>query len=841
MNGYFTSYFKPFLQILSMIKRKAIFLDAGYVIRDGKTYAKLLVKGKKTTYLIYQYDPYFYIDAVDKKNEISKFAVSKNNEIICPKSVEIVEKNCSGEKKKLLKIYCYKPTHVKILRNVIPFRCYEHGIHYAKRFMLDFNLTPFVILEYEREGKEIKKFLRIEENEKLESKINLKKIAFDIETYNPLGVPRPRKDPVIMISYASDDSKGVFTYKHIEKEFVHLCKDELEMLDNFTKKIIETNPDIIYGYNTSVFDFPYLRIRAQMLNTKLSIGKCKTEFVSVKKGIINGVKIPGRIHLDIYPTIKFFGFAGLIKARDFTLAKIYEEITGKKKKVIERLNIWEMWDKEMLGELAEYSIGDSEATLELGEIMFPLLVELSKLTRMPLFDASLATSGQLVESLLMQESQLRNEIIPSKPSGAEVIERQKNPIIGAFVKLPEPGIYEKIAVFDFRGLYPSIIISYNIDPSQLLTNKKNRGNTEFGNDSKEIYPGPNLLFGSAYIDDVFVSPTNAKFIKQPKGLIPSVLERLLNLRTEIKKQLKKFSEESNEYKKLNARNYALKILTNSFYGYLGYARSRWYNRACAESVTAWGRKHIHETIEKAEKMGFCVLYSDTDSLFLLLNEKKKQDAIAFLEEVNKELPEKMELELENFYLRGVFVTKKNKKETEKGAKKKYALLSEDGKIKIRGFELVRRDWSKIAKDVQYKVLEAILREGSKEKAVAIVRETIEKLKTGKVLMDDLIIYTKLTKNPGDYDIISPELAAARKSQARGIPLEKGSVVSYIITKKGRSISDKAEIPSYAKDYDPDYYINNQVLPAVLKILKELGYSEDELKNKGKQKSLEQFF
>ena len=72
-------------------------------------------------------------------------------------------------------------------------------------------------------------------------------------------------------------------------------------------------------------------------------------------------------------------------------------------------------------------------------------------------------------------------------------------------------------------------------------------------------------------------------------------------------------------------------------------------------------------------------------------------------------------------------------------------------------------------------------------------------------------------------------------------MEKGSVIAYVITKSGKTISEKAEMAEHAKDYDPDYYINNQVMPAVMKILKELGYDEDELKNKGKQKSLGSFF
>lgn len=797
-----------------MVRRKAVFLDADYIYADGRTYARLLVKGKKTTRLLYAHDPYFYADALEKKDDIARLAVSKGGMLVKVKRVEEVERILRGEPKKLLKIYCNQPSDVVVLRSIIPFKCYEHGIHYAKRFMLDFNIAPFAVIEYEREGHEIKKFLKIEENEKLESEVHIRKMAFDIETYNPLGAPRERKDPAVMISYATDTGeKGVITYKQNSRPYIETMQDEKGMISEFCKKVKELDPDIIYGYNSSNFDLPYLKARADVLKTRFAVGRDGKGFRAIRKGMINGAKVGGRIHIDLYPGIRFFGFIGLIKAQVFTLEKIYEEMTGKKKKMVKRLNIWEMWDKDMLDELGEYSLGDSEVTLELGEVVLPLLLELSKLTKMPLFDTSLATSGQLVESLLMQESQLRNEVIPSKPSEAEATERQKNPIEGAFVKLPEPGIYDNIAVFDFRGLYPSIIISYNIDPTRLV---------------KEGAEG-----------DVYTSPSGAKFLKTPRGLIPHTLERLLDLRAGLKRELKTLAKDTAAYKKLYARSHALKILANSFYGYLGYARSRWYNRQCAESVTAWGRMHIHDAASKAEARGFKVLYADTDSLFLILGDKKKEDALEFLDHINKNLPEKMELELENFYTRGVFVSKKQ--EEEKGAKKKYAMLAEDGSIKIRGFELVRRDWSKVAKDTQYGVLEAILKEGSKEKAVAIVKETIERLKGGKVPMEDLTIYTQLTKKPEDYDIVSPELAAAKKAITRGVPLEKGSVIAYVITKSGKSISDKAELAEHAKDYDADYYINNQVLPAVMKILKELGYSEDDLKNRGKQNKLGAFF
>jgi DNA polymerase I len=400
---------------------------------------------------------------------------------------------------------------------------------------------------------------------------------------------------------------------------------------------------------------------------------------------------------------------------------------------------------------------------------------------------------------------MNSQLIPNKPDEEEIARRLSNPVEGAYVKTPEAGIYKNIAVLDFRGLYPSIIVAHNIDPSTIC------------DDCGEYYE----------------SPVGIKFRKEPMGIAPKLLKFLIEERTEVKKAYKKDPDN----KALGARNMALKILANSFYGYLGYARSRWYSRECAGSVTAYGRQYIILVISEAEKSGFKSLYTDTDSVFLLMEGKTKEDVLEFLKKINSMLPKGMELELEDFYVSGVFVGKRS---GEQGAKKKYALLAENGRIKIRGFELVRRDWADIARETQKRVLESILKEGSKENAVGIVKEVIERLRKGEVPIKELVIHTQLRKSIRSYDVTSPELAAAKKAIERGdkkLSEIEGTTIGYVITKHGNTISEKAELEDFAKDYDAEYYIEHQVIPATLKILKELGYNEDELKGKGTQKKL----
>ena len=800
-----------------VVRRRAVLIDVDYKIINDKTVVRLLLKGKRFFRLYDSYEPYFYLDAPKSaEKELLAVKVQGRDRMVAPTRLERATLTVLGHEKEVWKVYCERPYDVPHVSGAMKeYRAYENAIPFGRRYLIDRGLAPFTTLIYEREGKFIKRILK-----RKEAAVSLRTLAFDIETYNPKGMPRPDKDEVIMISYELGETgeRKVITSKDVGRDFAVVCKDEREMIKKFLEVVKENDIEVILGYNSTVFDLPYLKARADANGLEFAIGRDGSSFRVRRQGIRDVAEITGRIHVDLYPLVRFLGFIGAFKVSKYTLENAYEELTGKKKLMVQKLEIWKMWeDKKLVGELADYSRFDSLATMEIGKILLPLEIEMGRLTRLPLFDVSAATAGQLVESLLMHKSFEYHAIIPNKPDDAMAQERELGPIKGAFVKLPQPGIYENMVVFDFRGLYPSIITAHNIDPFTLNPPK------------------------SVPDSDCFISPTGSRFLKKPRGLIPTVLEELIKMRSEMKNRLKKVEKDTVEYEMLFARVQSLKILSNSYYGYLAYPRSRWYSRDCGESVTAWGRHFIQDTIDKAEKAGFEVLYGDTDSIFLLMGKKSKEDALAFMKKVNGELPGDMELELEGFYPRGVFVTRKTGDDKSKGAKKKYALIGEDGRIKIRGFELVRRDWSAIAKVTQRKVLEAILKHGSKEMAVKVVKDVVARLKEGKVPLEELTIYTQIRKDPRKYDIKSPELSAAQKAIAAGMQIEKGSMIGYVITKKGASISEKACLAEFAKDYDPAYYIDNQILPSVLKILKELGYSEDDLKFKGEQKGLSSFF
>ncbi len=211
--------------------------------------------------------------------------------------------------------------------------------------------------------------------------------------------------------------------------------------------------------------------------------------------------------------------------------------------------------------------------------------------------------------------------------------------------------------------------------------------------------------------------------------------------------------------------------------------------------------------------------------------KIEEQVTELLSSINQNLPEDMELELEGYYDRGFFVTKK-----------RYAVI-DDGEITVKGLEQVRRDWAPVAKNTQHNVLEAILKDASPDKAKKIVKDIIKKLKDGEVKNEDLIIHTKLTKKPENYKQIAPHVVAANKLRLSGTKVVSGSIIAYIITKGKEPISRRA-VPIELiddKQYDPDYYIENQVLPATLRILEAIGYSKEQIMNNEVQTSLDSFF
>ena len=764
----------------------------------GEDRLKILIKGSKSEIVEARFEPYFYLIPENLREAEKELLKSFGGKI---RKIEIIEK----EERKVLKIFTKGPGDVIEIRHHAKElgETREDDINYTYRYLIDHNLYASRYYDFEIENGLLKKA-----KELADEPLDLRVLAFDIEVYNPKQAPDSEKDPIVCIGYCTAK----------EKEVLYWTKDkgsEKEIIERFIKKVEEYDPDVIVGYNSAGFDFPYMKKRCHKLGIKLALGRDCSEVQIKKGGIYPRADIFGRAHIDAYDGVEFLTRIGAMRLPKNDLDSVYKEFFGKHKVDLKGKLISELWDAggKSLDLLLEYNQEDAVAAFEIAKEILPLYVALSKIIGLPLYETSRMATSQMIEWLLIREAHRRGMLVPNRSGEAEVRERMLGPIKGAFVKQPESGLHERIVVCDFRSLYPSIIISYNIDKTTI---------------NCQCCKNPTV-----------VPELGHKICKQKKGLVPAILEELIEARAKVKAEMKKHPEKSKEYRMLHFHQWGLKILANSAYGYLGFARARWYSREAAESTTALGRHYIHETIDKAEKEGFRVLYADTDGIFLKLGDKTVEDAKKFVQKINDGLPGKMELEFQGYYPRGIFVSKREGT----AAKKRYALIREDGTVEIKGFEFVRSDWANIAKETQEKVIEAVLKEGKPEKAVETVKKVIKEVRERKVKLEDLIIYTQVVRKVASYEQQAPHVKAAKKLIGAGYKVGPGSVLEYVVVRGPGSISDRS-IPIQLlgkKDYDADYYINNQILPAVMKILKELGIKEENLKFDGEQVGLGKWF
>jgi len=812
-------------------------LDVGYETNvDGK--GAILLFGRTTTgqkICVFDttYEPYFYVFAKHRdamkhlKESIEALKIEQDHHISFVTKVEITKMRYMDKDVEVLKVYVPVQKdldaireEVRVLRDVGDVR--EGDLPIQKRYLVDKDIVPLAL--YKVEGEAFERSMHVDlcimaESISLVDSEFLEKpkiLAFDIEVYcQDKHFPIAEKDPVLMIAlYSNYGFQKVLTWKKFSSELpVEFLEDESALLRRFEEILEQENPDYLVGYFSDGFDIPYLAARAKQNHLKMHLGD---GFKVARRGEVSVGKIKGIIHLDIFKFIKQI-MGGSLKLESYSLRNVVENLLEEKKYDIAIEEIGVVWDEqpEMLEQFCSYNLQDAKLALLLCEKVLPNMNELVRVTGQPLFEICRSSYSQLVEFYFMKRAREFKEIYPNKPNNQEVAWRRMHTYEGAFVYEPKPGLYEHLVVLDYRSLYPSLIVAKNITPSMLSEERKETYETPFiEEDGKKI----KYFFSS-----------------KEEGFIPLIVKDLILRRNRIKELIKK--EEKKNFV-LEARSYSLKIIANATYGYFGFFGARWYSRECASSITAFGRQYIQDVIQKSEESGFQVVYSDTDSVMVVLGEKTKEDIFRFLKEVNEQLPSLMEVELEDFYSRGIFVTKKGE---DKGAKKKYALISEKGDMKVVGFETIRRDWSFIAKEVQKKVLEMVLRGSKIEQALEYIQEVLTEVKNEQIPKEKMIIQTQLKKKISGYDLVGPHVMVAKRMRELGEDVGPGSVIKYIVTKGKGLVRDKARIPEEAEDYDPDYYIRNQVLPAVEKIFEVLGHNLKELESDKTQNRLQKFW
>jgi len=539
-----------------------------YRVEDGKAYVYLYgrVKTGESFCTKNYYKPYFYIKKtdLDKAKQLGKFDYSDSN-------------LKSFTEEPLLRITMNLPKEVGEFRKQleeIGVDCYEADIRFAYRYMMDKDLKGSIQIKGDpSEQRDVRADLFFDEPELSTGNWNpenkdLKILSTDIET----SIDGKN---LYCVSLCTNDNKLDEVLIVSEKKGLKKAKtysNEKELLEEFRKKILEYDPDIITGWNLIDFDFKFLEERMKQLGVNFDLGRTTDKCsLRVYESFITDSKadFPGRLLLDGIHLLK----TSFVRLDDYKLGTAAKSF-AKKTKLIEDENKGEDIEKaykEDQQKLVDYNLLDSKLVLDIikNSGAMQLTIQRSLLTGMPL-DRVRASIASL-DSLYLRELRKRGyAAISSKYS-----ERGER-TTGGYVMDPKPGFYEYVTVMDFKSLYPSIMRTFNIDPLMYRPG------------CKEVSKGEGLI----------KAPNGACFSKKP-GILPVLLE---NLWQEREKARNKGDELTRG---------AIKILMNSMYGVLASPNCRFYSFEMANAITSFGHKLIKEAAKKLESKGFKVIYGDS--------------------------------------------------------------------------------------------------------------------------------------------------------------------------------------------------------------------------------------
>ncbi|MGD9275830.1 MAG: DNA-directed DNA polymerase [Candidatus Pacearchaeota archaeon] len=824
------------------MKLNFIPIDYSYFDFKGRNYAKIVGRSDSGKRVCVIDSCPVYLWAI-LKNNLSKEKIDKLIEKIKKikldvkgretkvEKVELCEKNFSGKKVKALKIFAtnYKDLHDiadKLDLEEIDFRR-GYDLGFVTHYIIERKINPLnwyeitgEVLHNSLEFNQIDTSLdvdiciKLEGYKKIEEKNFLPKVlAYDIET-DELKIG---EGEILMVSLGGENFKKVITWKKVEDkkpDYVEYVEDEAELIEKFSEYVKEISPDFLVGYYSDGFDLPYIKARAMKNKVKINFGIDGSE-PKFSRGVNIQAKVDGIVHVDILRFIRT-AYAQYMQSETLTLNEVAKEFLQDKKKKFEIKHSSKLGEKDFR-EYYEYNLQDSVLTYGLFMKFWPDLLEFSKVVGEPVFDVSRNGLSKQVENYILHNLEKHNEIPEKRPIHSEISSRrQSGGVEGAYVFSPEAGLYEDIAIFDFTSMHTSIIISMNISKSTLLEKKE-----------KGCFESPEVMFNGE---------KKKFYFSHEKGFIPLLVEELFRKRKKYKAEYKK-----NPNRITLARSNAFKLLSASIHGYIGFFGARYYSKESSASILGFVRQFNKDIIKKTEDVGYKVIFGDTDSEGFLMKEKSEKEVKEFLKKLNSELPGVMELELEGFFKRGLWVKTRG---GTTGAKKKYAVIDKYCKLKIRGFETVRRDWCKLARKLQNKIILQILKDGNEKKALEFVKEIIKKIKSREVKKEDLIIRTQLKKPISEYKTLSPHVVAAKKMKEQKIPVEQGGLIEYFIAEtqdKKKLVRDKVKLPHEEDEYNIEYYLNKQVMPAVENIFEVFGINIKEIVDGKKQEGLGKWF
>lgn len=378
--------------------------------------------------------------------------------------------------------------------------------------------------------------------------------------------------------------------------------------------------------------------------------------------------------------------------------------------------------------------------------------------------------------------------VPSRYQG------EKESFQGAHIPDPIPGRYEGVACVDYKGLYPSLILSHSLSW-----------------ETKRDYPGPNT----------HTLPDGSHWEQDENALLPRIVTEMFELRDHYK-SLMKSAVDPIEKAGWNTMQLAVKRVMASFYGMVTDPHWGWNDYAIGKAITACGRQAIMFLMEESENQGYNAVYGHTDSAFVQVPFDEAEDLARHLtREVQSQLnASHLVVELEA-YMPYWLVAGKNLY---------YGICSwppeDEGKAKSARFGKIST-LAPISRDLERDTLNLVCTGAPERDVVDQVRKLSLQIKRGDVEVADVTGTTRIQKELRDYGptVGVPGVKAARfyNQYMDGEKYGKGDSVPWVYiagTPDGMpnvditAYRDESELKDFTLDWEKmvDRLVSRKVKP-----------------------------
>ncbi|OKL63027.1 hypothetical protein UA08_01938 [Talaromyces atroroseus] len=483
----------------------------------------------------------------------------------------------------------------------------------------------------------------------------------------------------------------------------------------------------------------------------------------------------------------------------------------------------------------EYYLSRAQLDLEIldSNELIPRTSEQARLLGVDFFSVFSRGSQFKVESLMFRIAKPENFLLVS-PSRKQVGQQNALECL-PLVMEPQSNFYTSpVLVLDFQSLYPSIVIAYNYCYSTFLGRLDNwRSRSKMG--FMEYERQHRIL--ELLQDQVNIAPNGMIYSKPEirKSLLARMLSEILETRVMVKSGMKADKDDKTLQQLLNHRQLALKMIANVTYGYTSASFSgRMPCAEIADSIVQTARETLERAIafiHSVDRWGAEVVYGDTDSLFIHLKGRTRDEAFTIGEEISKAItkmnPRPVKLKFEKVYHPCVLL-----------AKKRYVGFKYEHRNQVepefdaKGIETVRRDGTPAEQKIEEKALKILFRTADLSQVKQYFQKQCFKIMQGRVSLQDFCFAREVRLGTYSEKGTLPAgalISTKKMMEDPRLEPQYGERVPYVVVTgaPGSRLIDRCVAPEVLLDnahleLDAEYYITKNIIPPLERIFNLVG-------------------